>query len=88
MKLVKQAKQAENKFDLTLTQEEWEKLGKENGWITIEAKRAKKKKKKSPMQHGFIDQCIKENKDKKSPGGYCASVVDKAKGTTEWRKEK
>ena len=82
MKLVKQA---ENKFNLTLTQEEWAKLGQENGWMTTEAK---KKKKKSPTQHGFIEECIKENKDKKSPGGYCASIVDKVKGSTEWRKEK
>jgi len=47
-----------------------------------------KKEKKSPKEHGFIDQCIKENPDKKSPGGYCASIVDKVKGTTKWRSEK
>ena len=85
MKLIKQAN---DKFAISMTQEEWEKLGNENGWITTEAKKKGKGKKKSPMQHGFIDQCIKENKDKKSPGGYCASIVDKAKGSTEWRKEK
>ena len=83
MKLIKQA---DNKFKLSLTQEEWEKVGQENGWITTEAK--KKKKKKSPLEHGFIDQCMKENKDKDNAGGYCASIVDKVKGTTEWRKEK
>lgn len=67
------------KFKLNKSQ--WEKIGKTAGWI-IEAK-----KKKSPKEHGFIDQCISENSDKKDPGAYCASIVDKAKGTTEWRKK-
>ena len=44
-----------------------------------------KEKEKNPTQHGFIDQCIKENKDKEDPGAYCASIVDNVKGTTDWR---
>ena len=70
-----------------LSKSQWELIGQKTGWINTEAKKKKSKgKKKSPMQHGFIDQCIKENKDKKSPGGYCASIVDKVKGSTDWRK--
>jgi len=40
----------------------------------------------SPTAHGFIDECIKKNKDKEDPGAYCAAIVDRAKGTTDWRK--
>lgn len=32
-----------------------------------------------------MDECIEKNKDKKDPGAYCASIVDRVKGTTEWR---
>jgi hypothetical protein len=45
-----------------------------------------------PHEHGFIDKCIihMENKsgwDKKKAGGFCASIVDLAKGgNTSWRK--
>ena len=46
----------------------------------------KESKKKSPKEHGFMDQCMKENKDKGDSGAYCASIVDKVKGTTKWRK--
>ncbi len=67
---------------LVMTKKEWENLGQKNGWQT-EAK----KKEKSPKEHGFIDQCMKKNEDKKDPGAYCASIVDKVKGTTDWRKE-
>ena len=42
--------------------------------------------KASPTDHGFMDECIRKNKDKDDPGAYCASIVDKAKGTTDWRK--
>ena len=59
--------------------------------ITHLAKKKKKKKKspeydKSPTEEGFIDECIGKNKDKDDPGAYCASIVDRAKGTTDWRK--
>ena len=53
---------------------------------TIKEAKKKKQYNKSPKEHGFIDECIKKNKDKDNPGAYCASIVDKAKGTTDWRK--
>lgn len=71
---------ANGKEYVTMTKTEWEKMGKDKGWMEVDAK------KKTPKQHGFIDQCVKENKDKKDPGAYCASIVDKVKGTTERRK--
>lgn len=46
---------------------------------------AKKKKAKSPKQHGYFQECVRKNKDKKNPEGYCASIIDKVKGTTKWR---
>jgi len=67
---------------IKLSKSQWEFIGQKTGWLNIEAK----SKKKSPKEHGFMDQCIKENKDKDNPGAYCASIVDKVKGTTEWRK--
>jgi len=84
---------------IKISRNQWETMGKKAGWIreacsTCSEHNDKKDSgkedtgKKSPKQHGFIDQCIKENKDKDSPGGYCASIVDKVKGTTKWRKEK
>lgn len=72
---------------IILSKSQWEFIGTQAGWINTEAKK-KKKEKKSPKEHGYIDQCMKENKDKDNPGGYCASIVDKVKGTTDWRKEK
>lgn len=50
---------------------------------------AKKKKEfdKSPDEHGFMDECMEKHKDKDDPGAYCAAIVDKVKGTTEWRGE-
>lgn len=73
-------KQANGKQSITLSKNDWEKIGAEMGWTEVDAK------KKTPKEHGFIDQCTKENKDKKDPGAYCASIVDKVKGTTDWRK--
>lgn len=67
---------------IILSKSQWEEIGTKAGWIT----EAKKKKEKSPEEHGFIDQCVKKNKDKDDPGAYCASIVDKVKGTTKWRK--
>jgi hypothetical protein len=45
----------------------------------------------SPTEHGFIDKCVmrmkgKKGWDKEKAGGFCASIVDKAKGSTDWRK--
>ena len=73
---------------IKLSKSQWELIGTKTGWLNSEAKKkkAKKGKKKSPLQHGFVNQCIKENKDKSNPGAYCASIVDKVKGTTDWRK--
>lgn len=68
---------------ITLSKAQWEMIGEKTGWL----KEAKKKPfKHSPKEHGFIDECISKNKDKDDPGAYCASIVDKAKGTTKWRK--
>ena len=66
---------------IKLSKSQWEGIGKKAGWM-----QEAKKKEKSPTEHGFIDQCIDKNKDKDNPGAYCASIVDKAKGTTDWRK--
>jgi hypothetical protein len=68
---------------IKLSKSQWDYIGKKAGWI-----KEAKKKEKSPMEHGFIEECIKKNKDKDDVGAYCAAIVDKAKGTTEWRKEK
>ena len=70
---------------IKLSKSQWELIGTKTGWINTEAK---KKKTKKPTEHGFIDQCIEKNKDKDNPGAYCASIVDKVKGTTDWRKKK
>lgn len=84
-------KKADGKQVLSVTREEWEKIGTENGWIDKTASSEKKEAgssdyKKSPKEHGFMEECMRKNKDAKDPGAYCASIVDKAKGTTEWRK--
>jgi hypothetical protein len=54
------------------------------GKIVVTGKK-KKKYNHSPTEEGFIDECIKKNPDADDPGAYCASIVDKAKGTTSWR---
>jgi hypothetical protein len=70
---------------LVMKKSEWEKMGNDKRWIGTQAE----KKEKSPKEHGFIDQCIEKNKGKvDDPGAYCASIVDKTKGTTKWRSEK
>lgn len=78
MKIVK----ANGKNTLIISKDEWIKIGN-----IIEAKK-KGKYKHSPMEHGFIDECIRKNQDKDDPGAYCASIVDKAKGSTKWREKK
>ena len=47
---------------------------------------------KSPKDHGFMDACIarmspKKGWDKEKAGGFCARLVDTAKGTTKWREK-
>jgi len=71
---------------IKLSKQQWEFIGKKAGWLKIEESKKKKKYKHSPKEHGFIDECIKKNKNKNEPGAYCASIVDKVKGTTDWRK--
>ena len=53
-------------------------------------KKAKKKSPEyehSPKEHGFFDECVRKNQDKDNPEAYCASIIDKVKGTTKWRGE-
>jgi len=73
-------------MQIKISRTQWEQVGEQAGWMGGIETEAKKKKKyeHSPEEHGFIDECIKKNPDKGS--GYCPSIVDKAKGTTEWRK--
>ena len=76
---------------IKLSKSDWELIGAKTGWLNVEAKKKKDKKDKkgykhSPKEHGFIDECLKKNKDKDNAGAYCASIVDKVKGTTDWRK--
>ena len=73
---------ANGKKTVKMSKQEWEEIGNKAGWM-IEAK----KKKKSPKEHGYFEQCEKENKGKvEDTGSYCASIIDKVKGTTDWRK--
>ena len=65
------------KKTIKISQHQWKEIGIQNKWIIS---------KKSPTEHGFMDECMEENKDKDDPGAYCAAIVDKAKGTTKWRK--
>lgn len=46
---------------------------------------------KGPDQEGFVNTCImrmkgKKGWDKDKAGGFCTGLVDKFKGSTEWRK--
>lgn len=45
---------------------------------------------KSPHEHGFFDTCVMRMKgksgwDKEKAEGFCARLIDTAKGTTKWR---
>lgn len=72
---------------IKLSRAQWELIGQKAGWLKLEEAKKKKDYKHSPKEHGFIDECIEKNKNKADdPGAYCASIVDKAKGTTDWRK--
>ena len=71
---------------IKLSRSQWEFIGSETGWLKVEEAKKKKPYKHSPKGHGFIDECIEKNKDKDNPGAYCASIVDKVKGRTDWRK--
>lgn len=46
-----------------------------------------------PKEHGFFDVCVSRMKgkkgwDKDKADGFCARLVDTAKGTTKWRGKK
>jgi len=48
---------------------------------------------KSPQKHGFFDACVSRMSPKKGWGkekaeGFCARLIDTAKGTTKWRGKK
>lgn len=73
-------------MQIKLSKKQWEYIGAQAGWVNKVAK--KNKKKKSSTQHGFIEQCVKENSEKDNPNAYCAAIVDRAKGTTDWRKNR
>lgn len=43
-----------------------------------------------PKEHGFFDKCVirmkgKKGWDKDKAEGFCARLIDTAKGTTKWR---
>ena len=45
---------------------------------------------KSPKEHGFFDACVSRMKgksgwDEEKANGFCARLIDTAKGTTKWR---
>ena len=44
---------------IKLSKSQWEFIGEKAGWINIEAKK-KKKDGPSPMEHGFVENCIKK----------------------------
>lgn len=63
------------------------------GWDDESVSKFGKTVGKSPKEHGFMDACIarmegKSGWDKQKAGDFCASIVDKAKGTTKWREGK
>lgn len=48
---------------------------------------------KDPKEHGFFDACVSRMSPKKGWGkekaeGFCARLIDTAKGTTSWRGKK
>lgn len=45
-----------------------------------------------PKEHGFFDACVSRMKgksgwDKEKASGFCARLIDTAKGSTSWRKK-
>lgn len=57
------------------------------GWDKSSAEKFGKTIGVSPSEHGFMAACIARMKkhDMKDPGGFCAEMVDRVKGTTQWR---
>lgn len=61
------------------------------GWTKKSTEKFGKTIGADPQKHGFMNACIarmegKKGWDREKAGGFCASIVDRAKGTTEWRK--
>ena len=64
------------------------------GWGKSSVEKFGKTIGKSATEHGFFDVCVKRMKGKsgwdvEKANGFCAKLIDTAKGTTKWRgKEK
>jgi hypothetical protein len=60
------------------------------GWTKGSVEKFGKTIGKSPQEHGFFDACVarmspKKGWDKEKANGFCARLIDTAKGTTKWR---
>lgn len=63
------------------------------GWDEGSIKKFSKTIGADPKKHGFFDKCYSRMKGKEGwtddqAKGFCARIIDKAKGTTEWRGKK
>jgi hypothetical protein len=63
------------------------------GWGKSSVEKFGKTIGKSPSEHGFFDACTARMSPKKGWGkekaeGFCARLIDTAKGTTKWRGKK
>ncbi len=63
------------------------------GWNKGSVKKFGKTIGADPMKHGFFDACVlrmkgKKGWDKEKAEGFCARLIDTAKGTTKWRGKK
>lgn len=61
------------------------------GWTVKSVEKFGKTIGKSPYEHGFFDKCYnrmvgKPGWDDDKAKGFCARLIDTAKGTTYWRK--
>lgn len=66
----------------------WERLPK--GWTEDSVEKfAKSLTDKAGDEHGFFNACVAKMKGNiDDPEGFCASVIDTYKGTTDWRGKK
>lgn len=63
------------------------------GWGKSSVEKFGKTIGKSPSEEGFFDACVarmspKKGWDKDKANGFCARLIDTAKGTTKWRGKK
>lgn len=63
------------------------------GWGKSSVEKFGKTIGKSPSEEGFFDACVsrmspKKGWDKEKAEGFCARLIDTAKGTTKWRGKK